>query len=225
MRAAGRHLRRPPALGEAPAGARRPSRHRPPQISQAHRACTTGVRRRDLGQPSATRPRPRPASVARRGGRSRRPPQARPESGTRSRTGSRTVTITPELHVGPTQPRRLELVRISAESRSPARDIARQPKAQRVALARSVECPCQARPSQPCGPSGDHLARYVHAYQRGVLPWHSLKDVIASLDILGPYVLIQSPHLHAVSAPPNHHGSDAMAAAGGRQARAPEVGQ
>jgi len=37
--AAGRHLRRPPGLGEAPAGAHRPSACNPPLISAARLAC------------------------------------------------------------------------------------------------------------------------------------------------------------------------------------------
>jgi hypothetical protein len=45
----------------------------------------------------------------------------------------------------------------------------------------------------PCGPSGDHLARYLHAEQRGAITRESLKEVIACLDVIAPQVLIQPP--------------------------------
>jgi hypothetical protein len=32
-------------------------------------------------------------------------------------------------------------------------------------VARSVDCKCQVRAGAPCGPSGDHLARYLRAHQ------------------------------------------------------------
>jgi len=59
--------------------------------------------------------------------------------------------------------------------------------------ARSVHCPCHARPGVPCGPSGDHLARYLHAAQSGAITRQSLTDVIAGLDVIAPHVLIQPP--------------------------------
>jgi len=59
--------------------------------------------------------------------------------------------------------------------------------------ARSVGCPCHAGPGMPCGPSGDHLARYLHAEQRGAITRESLKEVIACLDVIAPQVLIQPP--------------------------------
>ncbi|HEV8278131.1 MAG TPA: hypothetical protein VGQ26_20875, partial [Streptosporangiaceae bacterium] len=40
---------------------------------------------------------------------------------------------------------------------------------ERAQAARSVDCPCQPGPGVPCGPSGDHLARYLHAEQQGVI--------------------------------------------------------
>jgi hypothetical protein len=59
--------------------------------------------------------------------------------------------------------------------------------------ARSVDCQCQARAGAPCGPSGDHLARYLRATQSGALTRDSLKEVIAGLDVIAPRVLIQPP--------------------------------
>jgi hypothetical protein len=58
---------------------------------------------------------------------------------------------------------------------------------------RSVDCECRARAGAPCGPSGDHLARYLHAHQSGALTRDSLKEVIAELDVIAPHVLIQPP--------------------------------
>ena len=45
----------------------------------------------------------------------------------------------------------------------------------------------------PCGPAGDHLARYVHAAQSGAITRQSLNGVIAGLDVIAPHVLIQPP--------------------------------
>jgi hypothetical protein len=59
--------------------------------------------------------------------------------------------------------------------------------------ARSVDCECRARAGTPCGPSGDHLARYLHAHQSGALTRDSLKQVIAGLEVIAPRVLIQPP--------------------------------
>jgi hypothetical protein len=59
--------------------------------------------------------------------------------------------------------------------------------------ARSVECECQARAGAPCGPSGDHLARYLRAEQAGALTRDSLTQVIADLDVIAPRALIQPP--------------------------------
>ena len=62
-----------------------------------------------------------------------------------------------------------------------------------VQAARSVDCPCHARPGVPCGPSGDHLARYLSAEQSGAITRESLKEVIAGLDVIAPHVLIRPP--------------------------------
>jgi hypothetical protein len=59
--------------------------------------------------------------------------------------------------------------------------------------ARSVDCECQARAGTPCGPAGDHLARYVRAHHAGALTKDSLTDVIAELDVIAPRALIQPP--------------------------------
>jgi hypothetical protein len=64
---------------------------------------------------------------------------------------------------------------------------------ERAQAARSVDCPCQARPGVPCGPSGDHLARYLRAEQSGAITRESLKEAIAGLDVIAPQVLIQPP--------------------------------
>jgi hypothetical protein len=62
---------------------------------------------------------------------------------------------------------------------------------ERAQAARSVECPCQAGRGDPCGPSGDHLARYLRAEQRGAITRESLKEVIAGLDVIAPQVTIR----------------------------------
>ena len=59
--------------------------------------------------------------------------------------------------------------------------------------ARSVDCECQAQAGVPCGPSGDHLARYLRATQSGALTKDALKDVIAGLDVIAPRALVQPP--------------------------------
>ena len=66
--------------------------------------------------------------------------------------------------------------------------------------ARTVDCECQAMAGAPCGPAGDHLARYVRAHHAGALTKNSLKDVIAELDVIAPRVLIQPPGERAASA-------------------------
>jgi hypothetical protein len=62
---------------------------------------------------------------------------------------------------------------------------------ERVRAARSVECLCQAGPGVPCGPAGDHLARYLRAERDGAITRASLKEVIAGLDVIAPHVTIQ----------------------------------
>jgi hypothetical protein len=70
-------------------------------------------------------------------------------------------------------------------------DAATRRAGQRAQAARSADCPCQAGPGVPCGPAGDHLARYLRAEQQGVITRQSLKEVIAGLDVIAPHVLIQ----------------------------------
>jgi len=59
--------------------------------------------------------------------------------------------------------------------------------------ARSVECACTALPGVPCGPSGDHLARYLRAEQRSAISRRTLIQVIANLDVVSPPMLIRPP--------------------------------
>jgi hypothetical protein len=65
--------------------------------------------------------------------------------------------------------------------------------------ARSVDCVCQAQAGVPCGPSGDHLARYLRATQSGALTKDALKDVIADLDVIAPRALVQPPSERAAA--------------------------
>ncbi len=71
---------------------------------------------------------------------------------------------------------------------------------ERAQAARSAGCPCQAGPGVPCGPSGDHLARYLRAGQSGAITRESLKEAIAGLDVIAPQVLIQPPGERAAHA-------------------------
>jgi len=71
---------------------------------------------------------------------------------------------------------------------------------ERAHVARSVECPCRAERGVPCGPTGDHLARYLRAEQRGAITRDSLKEVIAGLDVIAPHVVIQPPGERAAGA-------------------------
>ena len=64
---------------------------------------------------------------------------------------------------------------------------------ERAQAARSVKRPRQAAPGDPCGPSGDHLARYLRAEQCGAITRDSLTEVIASLDVIAPQVTIRPP--------------------------------
>ena len=66
--------------------------------------------------------------------------------------------------------------------------------------ARSAECPCGAVPAVPCGPAGDHLARYLRAEQDGLITRESLKETIVGLDIIASHVLIQPPDGRAARA-------------------------
>jgi hypothetical protein len=56
-----------------------------------------------------------------------------------------------------------------------------------------VQCPCQAERGVPCGPSGDHLARYLRAERDGVITRTSLHEVIAGMDVIAAQVPIQPP--------------------------------
>jgi hypothetical protein len=64
---------------------------------------------------------------------------------------------------------------------------------ERAQAARSVGCPCRAAPGVPCGPAGDHLARYLRAERSGAITRQSLTEVIAGLDVIAPQVLIEPP--------------------------------
>jgi transcriptional regulator with XRE-family HTH domain len=64
---------------------------------------------------------------------------------------------------------------------------------ERAQAARSIECPCKEGRGVPCGPAGDHLARYLRAEQRGAISRESLTEVIAGLDVIAPQVTVQPP--------------------------------
>ena len=98
---------------------------------------------------------------------------------------------------------------------------------QHAHAARSVDCECQAQAGAPCGPAGDHLARYLRATQAGALNRDSLAQVIAGLDVIAPRTLIQPPGeraaaieagkttgqaVHRQRARPNEHHDSAGAA-------------
>lgn len=112
---------------------------------------------------------------ARRLARAREPSAGPP--GRDGKTAHRVAEAAPDLtHGGPRQ--------ADAETRRAD---------ERAQAARSVDCPCQAGPGVPCGPSGDRLARYLRAEQQGVITRASLKEAITSLDVIAPQVLIQPP--------------------------------
>jgi hypothetical protein len=71
---------------------------------------------------------------------------------------------------------------------------------ERAQAARSVECPCRAERGVPCGPAGDHLARYLRAEQHGAITREALTEVIAGLDVITPQVTIQPPGEQATRA-------------------------
>ncbi len=83
---------------------------------------------------------------------------------------------------------------------APAADVQAAGPAQAV---RSVRCPCTAPPGWPCGPSGDHLARYLRAEQRGAIARQHLLQVIEGLDVITPNLLIRPPD---AAAPPTASG-------------------
>jgi hypothetical protein len=64
---------------------------------------------------------------------------------------------------------------------------------ERLSAARSAECPCQAQAGAPCTPSGDHLARYLRAWQAGTLTRESLKHIIEGLDVITPQAIVPAP--------------------------------
>jgi hypothetical protein len=68
---------------------------------------------------------------------------------------------------------------------------------ERVSAARSAECPCRTRAGAPCRPDGDHLARYLRAWQAGTLSRESLKHAIDSLDVIAPQAIVPAPSGHA----------------------------
>jgi hypothetical protein len=103
---------------------------------------------------------------------------------------------------------------VAAVDAEPARDItgagerrvrAEQLRAvERAQAARSVGCPCLVEGGAPCGPAGDHLARYLRAEQQGAISREALKEVIAGLDVIAPHVTIQptgewAPHATAAA--------------------------
>jgi hypothetical protein len=61
---------------------------------------------------------------------------------------------------------------------------------ERVNTARSADCPCHAPAGTPCAPTGDHLARYLRAWQAGTLTRESLKDAIDGLDVIAPQAIV-----------------------------------
>jgi hypothetical protein len=64
----------------------------------------------------------------------------------------------------------------------------------------------------------------VHAHQRGVITRQSVKDIIAGLDVPGPYVLSPSPGERVTSAQDFHRGSGVVDATGAHQTRKLEPG-
>jgi plasmid maintenance system antidote protein VapI len=62
---------------------------------------------------------------------------------------------------------------------------------ERAQAARSVGCLCHAEGGVPCGPTGDHLARYLRAEQQGAITREALKEVIAGLDVIAPHLTIK----------------------------------
>jgi hypothetical protein len=126
-----------------------------------------------------------PAPGAAQVARQIRPPEPEP--------GGRAVTTS---HNRPDQP---------ATSHEPTdvshhADAAARRADEHAQAARSVDCECQAPAGAPCGPAGDHLARYLRAHHAGALTKDSLTHVIAELDVIAPRALIQPPGERAASA-------------------------
>jgi hypothetical protein len=63
-----------------------------------------------------------------------------------------------------------------------------------AALALMVNCPqCWAPPGSSCtvsGPAGSHLARYQRAERRGLVSSDQLADVVATLTVIAPRILV-----------------------------------
>jgi hypothetical protein len=62
-----------------------------------------------------------------------------------------------------------------------------------VSAARSAECPCRAQAGAPCRPDGDHLARYLRAWQSGTLSRDSLKHAIDGLAVIALQAIVPAP--------------------------------
>jgi hypothetical protein len=65
-----------------------------------------------------------------------------------------------------------------------------------VSAARSAECPCRACAGAPCRPDGDHLARYLRAWQAGTLSREALKHAIDGLDVIAAQAIVPAPPGH-----------------------------
>jgi hypothetical protein len=102
--------------------------------------------------------------------------------------------------------------------------------AELLGAARSAECPCRAQAGAPCRPDGDHLARYLRAWQSGTLSRESLKHAIESLDVIVPQAIVPAPAgscPEAASAARDQAGADAGPGRAGRPVTAepePEAG-
>jgi hypothetical protein len=91
--------------------------------------------------------------------------------------------------------------------------------AERASAARSAKCPCQAQAGVSCAPSGDHLARYLRAWQAGTLSRESLKHAIDGLDVIAPQAIVPAPAGHAP-----HPGAATAASPAGRHQASADAG-
>ncbi len=57
---------------------------------------------------------------------------------------------------------------------------------------RSIPCPCQPRPGEPCTPLGNHLAMYLNAEAAGAINRDRLTATIAALAVLAPHVIVRA---------------------------------
>ena len=66
--------------------------------------------------------------------------------------------------------------------------------AEAAAIARQVNCgQCWQRPGRPCNrfyPPGNHLARYLRAYRKGLLDRQQLAAVMATLNVIADHVIV-----------------------------------